>query len=135
MVKFGKHRPVILFLVAFAAVSVSSVPKAIAASVGFYASTFDPPTRSQIRMIHCALGDDPLHKECGEIGKSLSRVVVLVIEDSEKDTFASTREQILMLKRALQKHSDRVEIVASYVKLLRSYKRWKSAVCRREKKT
>jgi uridine phosphorylase len=113
MVKFGKHRPVILFLVAFAAVSVSSVPKAIAASVGFYASTFDPPTRSQIRMIHCALGDDPLHKECGEIGKSVSRVVVLVIEDSEKDTFASTREQILMLKRALQKHSDRVEIVAS----------------------
>jgi uridine phosphorylase len=113
MVKFGKHRPVILFLVAFAAVSVSSVPKAIAASVGFYASTFDPPTRSQIRMIHCALGDDPLHKECGEIGKGISRVVVLVIEDSEKDTFASTREQILMLKRALQKHSDRVEIVAS----------------------
>jgi uridine phosphorylase len=113
MVKFGKHRPVILFLVAFAAVSVSSVPKAIAASVGFYASTFDPPTRSQIRMIHCALGDDPLHKECGEIGKGISRVVVLVIEDSEKDTFASTREQILMLKRALQNHSDRVEIVAS----------------------
>ncbi len=69
--------------------------------------------RSQIRMIHCALGDDPLHKECGEIGKSISRLVVLVIEDSEKDTFASTREQILMLKRALQKHSDRVEIVAS----------------------
>jgi hypothetical protein len=61
--------------------------------------------------------------------------VVLVIEDSEKDTFASTREQILMLKRALQKHGDRVEIVASYVKLLRSYKRWKSAVCRRGKKT
>jgi hypothetical protein len=86
---------------------------ASAASVGLYARTFDPPTRSQIRMIHCALGDDPLHKECGEIGKSISRVVVLVIEDSEKDTFASTREQILMLKRALQKHSDRVEIVAS----------------------
>ena len=113
MVKFGKHRPVILFLVAFAAVSVSSVPKAIAASAGFYASTFDPPTRSQIRMIHCALGDDPLHKECGEIGKSLSRVVVLVLEDSEKDTFASTREQILMLRRALKKHGDRVEIAAA----------------------
>ena len=64
-------------------------------------------------MIRCALGDDRLHKECGEIGKSISRLVVLVIEDSEKDTFASTREQILMLKRALQKHSDRIEIVAS----------------------
>ena len=113
MVRFGKNRPLILFLLVFATVSVSAVPMAIAASVGFYASTFDPPTRSQIRMIHCALGDDPLHKECGEIGKSISRLVVLVIEDSEKDTFASTREQILMLKRALQKHADRVEIVAS----------------------
>ena len=112
MVRFGKNRPLILFL-AFATVSVSLASMAIAASVGFYAGTFDPPTRSQIRMIRCALGDDPLHKECGEIGKSISRLVVLVIEDSEKDTFASTREQILMLKRALQKHSDRVEIVAS----------------------
>jgi uridine phosphorylase len=113
MVKFGKHRPVILFLVAFAAVSVSSVPKAIAAAVGFYAGTFDPPTRSEIRMIRCALGDDSLRKDCGEIGKSVSRLVILVIEDSEKDTFASTREQILMLKRALEKHSDRIEIAAS----------------------
>src|SRR5882724_6383721 len=108
MVRFGKDRPLILFLVAFATVSVFLAPMAIAASVAFYAGTFDPPTRSQIRMIHCALGDDRLHKECGEIGKSISRLVVLVIEDSEKDTFASTREQILMLKRALQKHGDRV---------------------------
>jgi hypothetical protein len=83
------------------------------ASVGFYASTFDPPSRSQIRMIRCALGDDSLHKECAEIGKSVSRLIVLVIEDSEKDNFASAREQILMLKRALKKHGDRVEIVAS----------------------
>ena len=113
MVRFGKNRPLILFLVALATASVSLAPMAIAASVGFYASTFDPPTRSQIRMIRCALGDDSLHKECGEIGKSISRLVVLVIEDSEKDTFASAREQILMLKRALQKHGDRVEIVAS----------------------
>ena len=112
MVRFGKNRPLILFL-ALAMASVSLTPMAIAASVGFYASTFDPPTRSQIRMIHCALGDDSLHKECGEMGKSISRLVVWVIEDSERDTFASAREQILMLKRALQKHSDRVEIVAS----------------------
>ena len=87
-------------------------PMAIAASVGFYAGTFDPPTRAQIRMIRCALGDDELHEECGELGKSISRLVILVIEDSEKDTFASTREQILMLKRALEKHSDRIEIAA-----------------------
>jgi uridine phosphorylase len=113
MVRFGKNRPLILFLVAFATASVSAASMAIAASVGFYASTFDPPTRSQIRMIHCALGDDPLHKECGEIGKSISRLVVLVIEDSEKDSFASARERILMLKTALKKHGDRAEIVAA----------------------
>ena len=113
MVRFGKNRPLILFLVAFATVPVSPAPKAIASSVGFYASTFDPPTRSQIRMIHCALGGDRLDKECGEIGKSISRLEVLVIEDSERDSLASTREQILMLKRVLQKHSDRIEIVAS----------------------
>jgi uridine phosphorylase len=113
MIEFGKHRPLILLLAAFVALSIFPVPKAIAAAVGFYAGTFDPPTRSEIRMIRCALGDDSLRKDCGEIGKSVSRLVILVIEDSEKDTFASTREQILMLKRALEKHSDRVEIVAS----------------------
>ena len=37
MVRFGKNRPLILFLVAFATVSVSPAPMAIAASVGFYA--------------------------------------------------------------------------------------------------
>src|SRR5262245_54862230 len=113
MIEFGKHRLLILFLAAWAMASVSLAPTAIAASVGFYASTFDPPTRSEIRMIRCALGDDSLRKDCGEIGKSVSRLVILVIEDSEKDTFASTREQILMLKRALEKHSDRIEIAAS----------------------
>jgi uridine phosphorylase len=113
MIEFGKHRPLILLLAAFVALSIFPVPKAIAAAVGFYAGTFDPPTRSEIRMIRCALGDDSLRKDCGEIGKSVSRLVILVIEDSEKDTFASTREQILMLKRALEKHSDRIEIAAS----------------------
>jgi uridine phosphorylase len=113
MVRFGKNRPLLLFLMASATVFVSPAPMAIAASVAFYASTFDPPTRSQIRMIHCALGDNSLPKECGEIGKSISRLVVLVIEDSERDTFASAREQILMLKTALKKHGDRVEIIAS----------------------
>src|SRR5262245_18896885 len=113
MITFGRHRPLLLFLVAFATISISPASMGIAASVGFYASTFDPPTRSQVRMIRCALGDDRLNKECGELGKSISRLVVLVIVDSEKDTFASTREQILMLKRALEKHSDRIEIAAS----------------------
>ena len=112
MVRFGKNRLVILFL-ALATVSASLAPMAVAASVGFYAGTFDPPSRSQIRMIRCALGDDSLHKECAEIGKSVSRLIVLVIDDSGKDSFASAREQILMLKRALKKDGDRVEIVAS----------------------
>jgi hypothetical protein len=113
MVRFGKLPSVILFLVALVTVSVSPASMTIAASVGFYASTFDPPTRSQIRMIRCALGDDSLHKECAEIGKSISRLVILVIQDSEKDSFASAREQILMLKTALKKQDDRVEIVAA----------------------
>ena len=113
MITFGRHRPLLLFLVAFATISISPASMGIAASVGFYASTFDPPTRSQIRMIRCVLGDDGLNKECGELGKSISRLMILVIEDSEKDTFASTREQILMLKRALEKHNDRIEIAAS----------------------
>ncbi|HSE87129.1 MAG TPA: hypothetical protein VLJ79_12965, partial [Candidatus Binatia bacterium] len=101
-----------LFSVAFALVSVFLATSAMAVSVGFYAGTFDPPTQSQIRMIRCALGDI-LHKECEEMGKQISRLVVLVNNDSEKDTLASTREQILMLRRALQNHSDRVEIVAA----------------------
>src|SRR4029434_2899367 len=113
MIRLGKRRPLILLLLASAAVSICPAPQAISAAVGFYASTFDPPTQSQIRMIHCALGGDRLDKECGEIGKSISRLEVLVIEDSERDSLASTREQILMLKRALQKHGDRIEIVAS----------------------
>ena len=103
----------LLFLVASAVLSMFPAPKAIGAAVGFYAGTFDPPTRSQIRMIRCALGDDSLGKDCGEIGKSVSRLVIVVVEDSEKDTFASTREQILMLQRALEKQSDRIEIAAS----------------------
>src|SRR5262245_50400213 len=113
MSRLGKYRPLLLFLVASAVLSMFPAPKAIGAAVGFYAGTFDPPTRSEIRMIRCVLGDDRLNKECGELGKSISRLVVLVIEDSEKDTFASTREQILMLKRALEKQSDRIEIAAS----------------------
>src|SRR5262245_17643462 len=105
--------PLILFLVASAVFSVFPAPKAIGAAVGFYASTFDPPTRSQIRMIRCALGDDSLRKDCRGIGRSVSRLVILVIEDSDKETCASIREQILMLKKARDKHSDRTEIAAA----------------------
>jgi uridine phosphorylase len=101
------------FSAVLATVSVFLSPVAMAASVGFYAGTFDPPTQSQIKMIRCALGDAGLHKECQEIGREISRLVVLVSEDSEKETIASTRERILMLRKALEKHGDRVEIVAA----------------------
>jgi hypothetical protein len=85
----------------------------MAASVGFYAGTFDPPTQSEIRMIRCALGDADLHRTCAEIGRQISRLVLVVREDGEKDALASTRERVLMLRAALQKHSDRVEVVAA----------------------
>ena len=100
-------------LVTLAAVSMFLAGTAVASSVGFYAATFDPPSRSQVRMIRCVLGDASLHNECVEISRSISRLIVLVVEDGDKDSFASTREQVLMLKRALKKYGDRVEIVAA----------------------
>lgn len=90
-----------------------SAPAAMAASVGFYAGTFDPPTRAEIAAIRCALGDAALPRECQKIGKKFSRLVVLVDEAREKDLLASTRERVLMVQRALQKYGDRVEVVAS----------------------
>jgi hypothetical protein len=105
--------PMTFFSLVFATASVFSVSMAVAASVGFYASTFDPPTQSEMRMIGCALGDAGIHRACAEIGKQISRLVVLVSEDSEKETIASTRERILMLRKALEKHGDRIEIVAA----------------------
>jgi hypothetical protein len=102
------------FLSGFLAiVSVFLSPAAMAASVGFYAGSFDPPTESEIRMMRCALGDADLHRTCAEIGKQISRLVVVVREDGEKDALASTRERALMVRAALQKHSDRLEIVAA----------------------
>lgn len=67
-----------LLSVILAIVSVFLSSAAMAASVAFYTGTFDPPTQSQIRMIRCALGDADLHKEYEEIGRKISRLVVLV---------------------------------------------------------
>ncbi|MGB7946434.1 MAG: hypothetical protein WCH75_02015, partial [Candidatus Binatia bacterium] len=113
MVTLYKAPALILLLAAWCAISVPTVPVATAASVGFYAGTFDPPTRSQLRMIHCALGDTLSQRACQELGNSISRLVVVVLKDNEKDVFTSTRERVLMLKRALQRYGDRVEVVAS----------------------
>src|SRR5215468_4824203 len=86
-------------------------PIARAVTVGFYAGTFDPPTLREMAMVRCAFGDASVHKECQEIGKTISRVVVVVNQAGDEDPLASTRERVLMVKKALQKYGDRVEIV------------------------
>jgi nicotinic acid mononucleotide adenylyltransferase/uridine phosphorylase len=86
---------------------------AAAGSVGCYSGTFDPPTQAQLKIIACALGDVAFPKECREIGKQISHLVVSVSTDSKKETYASAREQVLMLNRALQKYGERVEVAAA----------------------
>ncbi|MET0503249.1 MAG: hypothetical protein ABW172_17145 [Candidatus Binatia bacterium] len=108
-----KKRWLILLLAAWGIASVAPAWVASAASVGFYAATFDPPTRSQLRMMHCVLGNTSLHRACEEFGKSISRLIVTVLEDDQQDGLASTRERVLMLRKALQGYGDRVEVVAS----------------------
>ena len=102
-----------LFILAYGTLAVFFVSIGMAASVGFYAGTFDPPTQAQIAIIRCALGDFGLPKECQEVARKISHLVVLVNEDDGKDPLASTRERVLMLKTALRKFSDRIEVVAS----------------------
>ncbi|MGN6718135.1 MAG: hypothetical protein ACTHLX_12145, partial [Candidatus Binatia bacterium] len=82
-----------------------------AVTVGFYAGTFDPPTLREMAMVRCAFGDAAVHKECPDIGKKISRVVIVVNQAGDEDPLASTRERVLMVKKALQKYSDRLEIV------------------------
>jgi nicotinic acid mononucleotide adenylyltransferase len=101
------------FLVTFVAVSVLFVSMAMAATVGFYAGTFDPPTQTEMGMVRCALGDTSFDKQCAQTGKPLSRIVVSVDASSTEDTLASARERALMVKKALQKYGNRVEIVTA----------------------
>jgi hypothetical protein len=86
---------------------------ATAASVGLYTSVFDPPTRAQLQMIRCTLGEPDFREACRELGKKISRVVVLVSKDHERDALASSRERELMIRKALQKHGERVEVLVS----------------------
>jgi nicotinic acid mononucleotide adenylyltransferase len=85
---------------AFLSLAVLFAPMAMAATVGFYAGTFDPPTQAEIGMIRCALGDASVQKECAGIGKTIARLVVSVNESSDEDTLASARERALMVKGA-----------------------------------
>lgn len=102
-----------VFQFLFGAVLTFFASTVSAASVGLYGSTFDPPTRSEMRIIRCALGDTALPRQCQELGQEISRVVVFVKEDGGRDTLASTRERVLMVKKALEEHGDRVEVLAS----------------------
>ena len=113
MVGFRKNSLKKVFPVALFTALVSLPPMVMAATVGFYAGTFDPPTQVEMGMVRCALGDTSVRQECAGIGKTLSRFVVSVNESSDEDTLASTRERALMVKKALQKYGDRVEIMTA----------------------
>jgi nicotinic acid mononucleotide adenylyltransferase len=85
-----------------------------AVTVGFYAGTFDPPTSGEMAMVRCAFGDSSVHKECPDIAKTISRVVVAVNQaGGDEDPLASSRERVLMVKKALQRYGDRVEVVTT----------------------
>jgi nicotinic acid mononucleotide adenylyltransferase/uridine phosphorylase len=93
-------------------ISIFLTATASAGSVGFYGGTFDPPTGAQIKVIRCALGDAGFSRQCQEIGKQISRLVIWVSAEGQEDTYASARERVLMLKKALNKYGERVEVVA-----------------------
>ncbi|HEY6363370.1 MAG TPA: hypothetical protein VI585_01135, partial [Candidatus Binatia bacterium] len=101
------------FPLAFVTVPVLFAPMAMAATVGFFAGTFDPPTQAEIAMLRCALGDASVRQECAGIGKTIARLVVSVNQSHDEDTLASTRERALMVKDALRKYGDRVEVVTA----------------------
>jgi hypothetical protein len=113
MVGFRKHSLKKVFPVALFTALVLLPPMVMAATVGFYSGTFDPPTQVEMGIVRCALGDTSVRQECAGIGKTLSRFVVSVNESIDEDTLASTRERALMVKKALQKYGDRVEIMTA----------------------
>ena len=80
--------------------------------VALYSASFDPPTRSHLRMLRCALGAADLPQECQEIGSQISRLIILVNAAPTIEARASAKERVLMLTRALQANRPRVEISA-----------------------
>ena len=109
--KFFDRLPVPIF--ASVILAILFAPIAMAANTGFYVGTFDPPTQVEIARLRCALGDAGVRKECAELGKSIARLVVSVNDSSDGDTLASARERALMVKKALQKYGDRVEVITA----------------------
>ncbi len=102
-----------ILIFAIASLVLLFAPGARAASVGLYAGTFDPPTQAEIAMMRCALGDASVRKECAGIGKTIERLVVSVDQSSDGDTLASATERGLMVRQALRKYGDRVEVVTA----------------------
>jgi Phosphorylase superfamily len=100
-----------LLIGALAMLAISTASVLEADSVGIYAATFDPPTQARLRILRCALGDVDLPKDCRNLGKNISRLFVLVREDPNLDTLASTRERTLMVKRALKTYGARVQVL------------------------
>ena len=64
IIVFRKNYLMKYFLLAFATASVLFPAMVMAATVGFYAGTFDPPTRAEMGMLRCALGDTNVRKQC-----------------------------------------------------------------------
>ena len=71
MVGFGNHSSRKACLVSLAVMSVLFPALVTAASVGFYAGTFDPPTQAEIGIMRCALGDTSAWKNAQESAKQL----------------------------------------------------------------
>ena len=99
----------VLFLIG---VTLLDYRTATGESVALYSASFDPPTRSQLRMLGCALGDAELPQECRGIAGQISRVIIWVDAAPIIEAQASAKERTLMLTRSLQAKRPRLEISA-----------------------
>ncbi|HYJ14154.1 MAG TPA: hypothetical protein VE170_01615, partial [Candidatus Limnocylindria bacterium] len=99
----------VLFLIG---VTLLDYRAAAGESVALYSASFDPPTRSQLRMLRCVLGDAELPQECREPAAQISRLIIWVDAAPNVEAHASAKERVLMLNRSLQAHRPRLEISA-----------------------
>jgi len=113
MIPSGRFCRLCFLCVSLVGFTLWFAPVALAVNAGFYAGTFDPPTLAEIAMLRCALGDAGVRKECAASGQTLARLTVSVNQSNDEDTFASTTERALMIKHALRKYGDRVDVVTA----------------------
>ena len=83
-----------------------------AAIVGFYAGAFDPPTQAELGIVRCAFGDASVHKECQDIGKTISRVVVVVNQAGDAGSSGLYPRTRIDGEESAPKYGDRVEVVS-----------------------